>query len=122
MNVAVFGSRTLGDFTPVDEMILALPTDDSVLLLVDGKLGVSNYAKNKASFQMIPIRTYPANFKVYGESADWRRNHRIIDDADVVYVFCNKLDYTLRDIIDYAKENGKTLFVTELPGELYTDF
>lgn len=121
MNVAVFGSRTLGDFTPVDEMIKALPTDDSVMLLVDGKLGVSNYAKNKASFQMIPIKHYPANFKLYGDEADYRRNKQIIDDADVIHVFYNKIDQVLAMVIEYATENGKPLYITEVPGNLFTE-
>lgn len=122
MNVAVFGTRTLGDFSAVDDMIKSLPTDDSVMLLVDGKLGVSNYAKNKASFQMIPIKHYPANYKLHSLAADDIRNKRIIDDADQVYVFYNVLDEVLKTVIEYATEQNKPLTVVEVPGQLYTEF
>ena len=120
MNIAVFGTRTLGDFKPVDDFVMSLPTDDT-LLLIDGKLGVSNYAKNKASFQMIPIRTYPANYKRDGIAADFIRNHRIIDDAEEVFVFFNKIDEVLRDIVDYCTKVGKPCTVTEVRGELVTE-
>jgi hypothetical protein len=121
MKVAVFGTRTLGNFTPVDNMILGLPTDDSVVLLVDGKLGVSNYAKNKASFQMIPIKHFPANYKLYGIAADDIRNKRIIDEADVVYVFYNILDQVLATIIEYTTTVNKPLVITEVPGQIFTE-
>jgi hypothetical protein len=121
MDIAVFGTRTLGDFSAVDDLILSLPTDDSVRLLVDGKLGVSNYAKNKASFQMIPIKHYPANFKQYGQAAESIRNHRIVDDADEVHVFYNKLDEILKDIIEYTSKLGKPIYTYEIPGELITE-
>jgi|WetSurMetagenome_2_1015567.scaffolds.fasta_scaffold00807_13 hypothetical protein len=120
MKVAVFGTRTLGDFEAVDRLILGLPIQDT-MLLVDGKLGVSNYAKNKASFQMIPIKHFPANYKRDGVAADDIRNKRIIDESDQVYVFYNVLDEVIKTIIEYATEQDKLAGITEVPGQLFTE-
>lgn len=121
MNVAVFGTTTLGDYTKVDDIINNLPEGQETLLLVDGKFGVPNYAKNKASWRMIPIRTYPANYKIYGDAADDIRNKRMVDDADEVYIFYNKMNQVLETIIAYCAQIQRPVYISQIEGNLYEE-
>lgn len=105
MNIAVIGSRTFNQEGRVDHALSKIfkPGDR---LISGGARGADSLAETwcgNRGFQCVIIRP---NWKKYGRSAGFKRNHQIIDQAEFVVAFWDGNSKGTKHSIDLAKGKG----------------
>ncbi|NJM00165.1 MAG: DUF2493 domain-containing protein [Synechococcaceae cyanobacterium SM2_3_2] len=103
--VAVIGSRTYWNLKAVWEFISQLP--DGCTVISGGARGVDQAAEQAARARGIPVQIYLADWHQHGKSAGIRRNHHIIQSADVVIAFWDRSSPGTAHSIQLAKSMNK---------------
>lgn len=80
-----------------------------------GARGADSLAERYAQENDIQLTVFPAEWDKYGKSAGYRRNHQIIDYADVVLAFWDGQSKGTKHAIELAEKQNKPVFI-------YTDW
>ncbi|MDX2271083.1 MAG: SLOG family protein [Cyanobacteriota bacterium] len=105
--VAVVGSRTYWNLKAVRDFIAQLPAGCTVIS--GGARGVDQTAEQAARAKGIPVQIYPADWHQHGKFAGIRRNHDIIQSADVVVAFWDGSSPGTAHSIQLAKSMNKPI-------------
>ncbi len=104
MIIAVVGSRTLTDIN----LELYLPEEISQIVS-GGAKGVDSCAKDFAREHNLIYKEFLPEYGRYSRAAPLKRNEKIADYADVVYIFWDGQSRGTRYMIDYCSKTGKSM-------------
>ena len=101
MSVAVVGSRGL----LVHDLGTYLPKD-TTQIISGGAIGIDSCAKAYALSNGIQYVEFLPDYKRYGKSAPLKRNHSIVENADLVLAFWDGLSPGTKYTIHLCRQNG----------------
>lgn len=86
IKLAIIGSRGITSAALLDNIMIEyiLPEFNIVSIISGGARGVDSLAENWADRKGVDKLIFPADWKKYGKSAGYRRNHDIIKNSDLV--------------------------------------
>lgn len=113
MKAAFVGSRDWPTPHSVEHEVrmLALEHGDDLVIVSGGARGVDTMAQEEAEAIGVETLIFKPDWKRYGRSAGFRRNHDIIDNADLVYAFQKDGSRGTQHSIDLARKQGKKVIV-----------
>lgn len=119
MKLAIVGSRSFGGCTNDYEILRSkifnlFKLKDIHLIISGGARGADTLAEKFAKEFGIPKRIHFAGWEVYGRSAGYVRNARIVQDADKVVAFWDGKSRGTANTIKLAKDAGKEVFVVNV--------
>jgi hypothetical protein len=88
LKVAVVGSRDFSDLSLVAALVYSLPP--GTVVLSGGARGVDREAERTAKALGLPFKSFPADWKTWGNFAGPLRNSRMVAAADVVHAFVSR--------------------------------
>ena len=112
MNIAIVGGRDFDDYNLLINSIEKQydPTEiDGVVS--GGAIGADFLAEKYARDINTPMKIFPAEWHVYGKSAGFKRNVKIVTSADIVFAFWDGISKGTKHSIDIAKEQNKELHI-----------
>ena len=109
MRVAVVGSRYFVNLELVRKYILGLPKDDTIIS--GGAQGVDTVAVETAKARGMWTKTIPADWQQYGKRAGAIRNQLIVNEAEVVVAFWDKVSKGTKITIDMAYKAKKPTYI-----------
>ena len=107
MKVAIVGSRDYPDPEAVRTYVRSLPKDTTVIS--GGARGVDSWAVEEAIKAGLETEVFPADWKLYGKSAGYRRNSQIVAAADKVIAFWDGKSRGTKHSMDLADKEGKLI-------------
>ena len=146
MNVAIIGSRSFGNLNHYFKMLsenievsnsfansLALEQAEKDYTYFSAKLkgldishiisggaqGADSCAERYAKENNLPITIYYACWEEYGKSAGYKRNIKIVDDAELIVAFWDGVSKGTKHSIDYANKEDKKVIIFQDWSELY---
>lgn len=113
--LAVVGSRGFGHEKEVTDQIKLVVDSTKIDTIVSGGAkGIDTYAEQWADKNGLNKIIHLAEWDKYGNSAGYRRNIDIINDADAVMVFWKDNSPGTKISIDLAKKEDKPTFVNQI--------
>lgn len=109
MRVAVVGSRGFANLDLVRKYIRGLPKDDTIIS--GGAEGVDTVAVEAAKARGMWTKTIPADWKQYGNKAGAIRNQLLVNEADCVVAFWDKVSKGTKITIDMAYKAKKPTYI-----------
>jgi hypothetical protein len=110
MRAIIAGSRDLNSYTLVVKAVEEsgiLPT----VVLSGGARGIDRQGEKWASQRGIPVERYPAEWKLWGNSAGVRRNQKMADNADALIAVWDGSSRGTKLMIEAALRRGLTVYV-----------
>lgn len=109
IRLAIIGCRHFGNYELFCKCIESLdilndPETTIEYIVSGGAAGADSLAERYAREHAIPFKVYPANWAKYGRSAGYRRNKKIVDDADYVIAFWDYKSAGTKHTIKLARE------------------
>ncbi len=115
MILLISGSREYPKLDLVKEYVNNLPQDT---ILLNGRAhGVDNVARNTALFRDLIVHDYLAEWKKYGKSAGFIRNHIMVNLADLIVCFWDGESHGTQDVIDFSLSINKPIVVFNKYGQ-----
>lgn len=117
--VVVCGSRTFQNYRLLYETLNAIK--DPIGEIVCGEArGADTLGKAYAKEHDIPVKSFPANWQMYGAQAGFIRNCEMAEYADMCVAFWNGTSPGTKHMIDYMNSLGKEVLLIRY-GEPTTD-
>ena len=83
MKVIIAGSRTVVDYSYVKQVVIDSGWVDEITEIVSGMArGVDTLGIRFAKENNIPVKEFPAEWKVYGKAAGYKRNFQMATYSD----------------------------------------
>ena len=113
MKVAVIGSRTFNNY----ELLKATLEKYNISNVVSGGAkGADKLSEEYAKEFNIPTTIFLPNWEKFGKSAGFKRNHDIIQNADMVIAFWDGISKGTKSSIDIAKKLNKEVVIVPFLG------
>jgi hypothetical protein len=112
LKIAIVGSRDFPRLDLVERYIQNLPSD--TIIISGGARGVDFAAEQAARERGMRVRIFRADWNKHGKSAGMIRNHDIVNAADKVVAFWDKVSPGTKRTIELAQKAGKGLEVIEV--------
>lgn len=109
MKIAIVGSRGYSDLSRVREYVKALPWGSVVVS--GGARGVDSAAEQAAKEAGLEVLIFLPDWNKHGKKAGFLRNIDIVNAADKVVAFWDKVSRGTKHSMDLATKAGKTLEV-----------
>jgi hypothetical protein len=110
MKTIIAGSRSIVDYETLIKAIQECPWNISEV--VSGKAkGVDTLGEKYAKENNKPLLEYPANWKLYGKSAGYKRNVEMAEKAEALLAIWNGESKGTKHMIDIAKAKGLSVHV-----------
>jgi hypothetical protein len=102
MKVAIIGSRSLvvGD-------LYKYISDECDEIVSGGAKGIDKCAEDFAYKHNLKLTVILPQYSCYGKAAPLIRNRKIVDYADEVVAFWDRLSKGTKNVIDYCSKTGK---------------
>ena len=114
MKIAMSGSRDFTDQNTIDE-VLDKYKDVCTLIISGGAIGVDTLSEVWAQKNKIKTEIIKPNYTKYpNKSAPIIRNKIIIDKADMLIAFWNKVSKGTKSTIDFAIKKGIETIIIEI--------
>ena len=112
MNIAIIGSRTVKNYEYVKYVLNDSIKTGSDVIVSGGAKGADELGERFARefCDKEPI-IYKAEWEKYGRSAGFKRNHKIIEDCEMVIAFWDYESKGTKHSLDLAKDLGKCVFI-----------
>jgi len=81
------------------------------MIVSGGAEGADKLARKYALEYNIPYKEFPALWKLYGKSAGAKRNQQIVDYADEIVAFWNKISKGTAITVEMAVKCGKPVAI-----------
>jgi predicted Rossmann fold nucleotide-binding protein DprA/Smf involved in DNA uptake len=107
MKVAVIGSRSFSDYLLVESTLKTMEID---CIISGGAKGADKLGAKYAINNNIKLGEHIPEWGKYGRSAGFKRNHKIINDADVVVAYWDGKSKGTKHSIDLAKKQNKKVY------------
>jgi len=112
MRFAIIGSRDFNDYDFLKSSIFDLYFIDEIDLIISGGArGADKLAERFADDYGFEKHIIKADWDKYGKSAGFKRNTKLIHEADVVFAFWDGVSRGTKDSITKAKNQNKRLHV-----------
>ena len=115
MKLAIIGSRTFSDFEFGEKFFLVFFEEfirlNDLTIISGGAKGGDLFGKQIAEKYKIPYIEHAAEWEKYGESAGFKRNHLIIQNADLVLAFYDGISKGTLHSLEIAKNLKKPVFI-----------
>lgn len=112
--IAVVGSRDFRSLELVNKYIAELPPGTTV---VSGAArGVDSTAAAAARARGLEVVEFPAQWRLYGKRAGFKRNALIVEQADRVVAFWNGASRGTAHTIELARRAGKPVEIVREDG------
>ena len=114
---SVVGSRGFTRQSLVRQILsLLINTEhgDTDEIVSGGAQGVDTWAEHWANDHAVPIRIYKPDWKRYGKSAGFKRNHNIIKDSTTTIAFWDGKSKGTEHSIGLAQAQGNTLIIIQV--------
>lgn len=112
MRVAVIGSRNM----KVDDLGRYLP-EGVTEIISGGAKGVDTCAREYAIAHDIRLMEFLPDYRRYGRGAPLKRNHSIIENADLVLAFWDGASRGTKHALDYANKLGVPVRVIRMDAQ-----
>jgi hypothetical protein len=109
MKIAIIGSRSISDIN-LSEYIHEKPE----CIISGGAKGIDTLAEKWAKENMIKTIIFKPEYDRYGKGAPLRRNHTIVENADLIYAFWDGESRGTKHTIDYAIDNQKDIKIIKV--------
>jgi len=113
MKLSIVGSRTFNDktkaFTVLDEIEKQIGKID--LIISGGACGADTIGELYAKSKNIPTLIFLPNWEIYGKSAGFIRNSKIVDNCDVIIGFWDLNSLGTKDSLKKAKNLNKIIYI-----------
>lgn len=104
MKVIIAGSRSFNDYLLLSQIMATVPASE----IVCGEArGADSLGRKWAEENGIPIKSFPAQWELYGKSAGHIRNREMGDYADYLIAFWDGKSKGTKGMIDYMQRIGK---------------
>ncbi|MCB5162631.1 SLOG family protein [Marinomonas algarum] len=114
MKVAIIGSRSLSDYSLVDEALRTGTDLNTITAIISGGAkGADTLAEKFAADCSLEIQIFKPDWKLYGRGAGIVRNKQIIESADKIFAFWDGKSKGTLNSINIAKKLGKDLTIIE---------
>lgn len=105
MKVIIAGSRSFCDYSRLKSVLATIP---AITEVVCGEArGADSLGRRWAEENGIPIKSFPAQWDVYGRAAGHIRNRKMGDYADYLVAFWDGKSKGTKGMIDYMRKLGK---------------
>ena len=107
MKLAVVGSRNFDDYEFLKKILNYHPCTQ---IISGGARGADSLAKRYATEHGIPIKEFMPDWDVYGKSAGYIRNEKIVDTSDELVAFWNGISRGTKHSLTLAENAGKPVY------------
>lgn len=111
MKVIIAGSRNIEDYDVVELAVLQSKFEDITEVVSGCARGVDFLGEQWALNNNIPIRSFPAEWGLYGKSAGYIRNGKMAQYADALIAVWDGKSRGTKHMIDLAKERNLLVYV-----------
>jgi len=112
MHIAIVGGRDFDDYDLLTKSVIKHYDITEIDGIVSGGAkGADSLAERYAKEHGIYMKVFPAEWDLYGKSAGFRRNVRIITSSDIVFAFWDGHSKGTKHSIDIAKKQNKILHI-----------
>jgi uncharacterized phage-like protein YoqJ len=129
MKIAVVGGRDFEDYNKMQRVIESYFDDNielwdrkNVIFVSGGAKGADSLMEKFAKKFDYNTLIFKPDWNLYGKSAGFVRNRKIIQNSDVVFAFWDGKSKGTKNSIDIAKELGKGLYIIKYSIEKRIDF
>ena len=116
MKIGIVGSRVYPHRQEVVDFVNSLP-DDTIIVSGGCSKGPDRWAEETAKKRGMKTLIFPADWKQYGKSAGFARNHLIVEACDELVAFHAKKSRGTAHSIELARQAGKRVTVRRPFGE-----
>jgi hypothetical protein len=114
MKIGIIGSRTFDNYNFLEEQILKnFNIDDITLIVSGGANGADKLGENFAKNYKIRTLIFLPDWKSYGKSAGFKRNHDIINNSDIVIAFWNYESKGTENSIKLCEKKNKKCIIID---------
>lgn len=106
MKVIIAGSRTFNDYEYLKQSLKELNLDITEIVCGEAK-GADTLGRRYGEENNIPIKSFPAQWDLYGKSAGYIRNSQMGDYADYLVAFWDGKSKGTFNMIEYMRKKGK---------------
>ena len=114
MKLAVVGSRSFNDFNLLCSKLRQISISE---IISGGARGADSLGAKFAKENNIKLTVFPADWDMYGKSAGYIRNKRIIENCDQVIAFWDGNSKGTKHSIDLAKQMNKPTTIVKFYNE-----
>lgn len=112
MTIAIVGSRTFNDYSLLERYMDTLCKGrDFTAVVSGGARGADSLGARWAMERGLELIELKADWKKYGRSAGFRRNHDIINTCDECVAFWDGQSHGTKHDIDLCNEQGKKVHI-----------
>jgi hypothetical protein len=123
MKLLIGGSRNFNDYELMKYHLQFLTFDK---IISGGARGADKLAEKYAKENKIKFILFEANWESYGKNAGFKRNIKMIEEADFIIVFWDGKSNGTKHAIEYAKKFGKRIiivnYLNNLKYEIYPEY
>jgi len=114
MKLAIIGSRTFRDYPMLEKYILENFDITKIEAIVSGEaLGADSLSANFAYNHNIPKIIFKPDWQLYGKSAGFIRNKKIVDTADEFVIFWDGMSRGSKHSLDLATGQHKPVRIVK---------
>ena len=120
MNIAIIGSRSLNDYTLIEDTLMEFiktENPETIKIISRGAVGSDTLGKQFAEKFNYEHLEYLPDWKKYGRGAGIRRNTTIIENSDIVFAFWDMKSMGTADSIAKARKFGKRIIIIDIHHE-----
>ncbi len=115
MRVAIIGSRTFNDYEYLKEAMEIINESVTISCIVTGGAnGADSLGEQWANENKIKTDIYLAEWDLYGKSAGFRRNIKIVDNSDYLVAFWDGKSKGTKHSINLAREKNLEVIIMEI--------
>lgn len=106
--VIIAGTRTFDDYELLKKTMdhLLQNIDDEIIVICGEARGADTLGKKYAKERGYKVRSFPANWELYGKKAGMIRNRRMAMAADALVAFHDGVSPGTKNMIEEAKARG----------------
>lgn len=111
MKVIIAGSRDIADYSVVEHAVIKSGFEEITEVVSGCARGVDFLGEQWALNNNIPIRSFPAEWAMFGKSAGYIRNGKMAQYADALIAVWDGKSKGTKNMIDLARERNLQVYI-----------
>jgi hypothetical protein len=108
IKIAIVGSRRYPYSSVVRDFVNGLPADSAVVSGHNGNVDLT--AETAAKARLMPVISFPPDWKRYGRTAAFKRNQQVADACDLMVAFWDGKSGGTVDAMERTRKLGKLAY------------